>query len=394
MNANVREKNVFDIERFCVPLIVNLSNPFKVYLCPRGKALEYLKTVNISSRVLVHVDEETRGPAGAWGPEIKAENKDAPQIPGLLGTPSLLLACIQLLFHCPEFCNGLFSWEFDEKSHGPPDLSLPYQLQILFTRLLTSSEPVIVSANIQKCVEFDHGHSCWAKSISGPHFWWRLTDSLRKAHFSVDFFKTFTGEIQQRKVFSSLSKTTSDERIFMFDLEIQTNSEDVVSLDQGLKKLLSPRFKPHEQVEEGGFSDVHTQSKITRLPEILLIHLNRIVIDWDTDPPKITKSTHHVKTPKELDILGQSYELYGKMVCHVGKDQYSAQIRMKSGEWYSIFDEIVRKMSRDGAEVPPSKGDFVEFVLYRSRNLKHVERIEPPPLRSEHSSEANAEIVE
>jgi len=251
---------------------------------------------------------------------------------------------------------------------------------------------VVASADIQNCLQWrdkrtplPHADPNRWEEPSGPYFWFCLTQSLRKCHFSVDFFKTFTGEITTEKVFATLSSSSLHERIFMFDLEIQANTNDITSLTQGFDKLLSPRFESH-RVVDGGFSDVHVKSNITRLPQILLIHLNRTIVNWDlhSDRTQTTKSSHVVDIPNQFTLLDQSFDIYGKIIYHPKEDKHSAQIRLNAtDEWYRIMDDNVEQICEAG-QFPtlPENHDFIEFVLYRKSGLEKVPVVNPPELSS------------
>lgn len=250
---------------------------------------------------------------------------------------------------------------------------------------------MVASADIQNCLQWRDKRTPLphAKDPSGPYFWFCLTQALRKCHFSVEFFKTFTGEISTEKVFPTISSSSLHERIFMFDLEIQANTKDITSLSQGIDKLLSPRFESHQLVD-GGFSDIHVKSNITRLPQILLIHLNRTIVNWDlsSDRTQTTKSSHVVETPNQFKFLDQSFDIYGKIIYHPKEERHSAQIRLNAtDEWYSIMDESVEKICEAG-QFPnlPENDDFIEFVLYRKSGLEKMTVVDPPELSSKISN--------
>ena len=76
------------------------------------------------------------------------------------GATCYLNSLLQSLFFTPEFRTALlFRWEYVPGVHPPPLLCIPYQLQLLFARLLCSVRPAVETAALTKSFRWTDAES-------------------------------------------------------------------------------------------------------------------------------------------------------------------------------------------------------------------------------------------
>eukprot|EP01043_Picozoa_sp_COSAG02_P092981 COSAG02_NODE_29535_length_567_cov_1.254274_1_plen_149_part_01 len=111
------------------------------------------------------------------------------------GATCYLNSLLQTLFMTPEFTRELFRWKLDgQPSAEARTRSIPYQLQMLFARLLTSESRAISTVDLTKSFRWDSDQAFVQHDVQ--ELCRLLFDALEEAFAgTVDVTRLFRGQL-------------------------------------------------------------------------------------------------------------------------------------------------------------------------------------------------------
>merc|ERR550534_975309 len=217
------------------------------------------------------------------------------------GATCYLNSLLQVLFMCPEFRAVLMAWEYNPEVHGTEEFCIPYQLQLLFARLMSSEQK---AASTKDLTHSFH----WDNQVFQQHDIQELMLVLFEALTKIfakskdgdpEFFeKMFRGQCSSYIAGETFPLRKRLEKFT--DLSIPINDKN--SLEEGLKGYIEPEFL------QGQYTCDITKRKVDilkglafeKLPPIMFIQIGRFSFDFQRMAR--IKLQHEVKFPDSLDM--------------------------------------------------------------------------------------------
>lgn len=188
----------------------------------------------------------------------------------------------------PEFRNALYDWEFD----GQDEIkSIPYQLQILFLNLQTSTKVAVETKDLTQSFGWDSSEAWQQHDIQ--ELCRILFDALEqkfKATEHADLIKQlYEGKMMDYVKCLDCSTEKSREDTFL-DIPLPVRPFGSTNAYESIEDALSAFVQPETLDGSNQYfcekcnkkCDAHKGLKFTKFPYILTLHLKRFDFDYQT----------------------------------------------------------------------------------------------------------------
>ena len=306
--------------------------------------------------------------------ETKLVRKKYKKYTGLknISTTCYLNSVIQIMFMIPEFRFLILSLnDGKDKIKGElvDDNNLFHQLQILFTKLLLISDPYIVPNEF--FISLKDPNNILFSNLNGQkdsqEFYLYLCDKIEdlikeipKERFLIKNF--FGGKLVHISKCPSCNNISKNFEIFK---SISVEVDKYKTLEESLDKYISSeKIKDYECSSCKKKVTINRESKISLLPNYLVIHLKRLVNNVETN--KIVKINSRFEFPLKLNIskyfykdeennnkeINYDYVLKGINI-HMGDAEnghFESIIREEKEKWYEFNDTIINEFDINNLE--------------------------------------------
>ena len=286
-----------------------------------------------------------------------------------LGTTCYLNSVIQQLYMIPQFKYSILDADDkaeNVKSEFLDDDNILHQLQRLFTNLSYTSYGEVIPKDFIFSIKDYDGRPISPNQMQDSNEFYinfcdKIEEKLSNTKYKYLIENLFIGKICNINICSSCNNVTYKEENFK---AITLDVKDLNTINESLKNYIS-----EESIEDYKCSECNKSiilkkvSYISNLPNILIIHLNRLLIN--TDDGLLFKINSKFEFPKELNLKNYcienniqvskknyqkkkeeyyKYKLKGVNI-HKGSAEgghYISIIRVDKDKWYKFDDSIVK----------------------------------------------------
>jgi ubiquitin C-terminal hydrolase len=306
------------------------------------------------------------------------------------GATCYMNSLLQQFFMCDKIREGVLAAEFDEDVQPDNVTSILKELKRAFTFLQNSeSKSFNTTAFVESCRPLGLTNDILSQNDTAE-FCDKLVDCLEVVLKGT--WKVFSGLVMHETDFVGVQYRSEREQPFIF-LPLPIVGTPVATLEKSLQEFVKAEKMDGEnqvECEEAGNRkfDAFRRDWVSQLPELLIVHLKRWQLDYQTFAMK--KINSRCEFPMELDMMpyvkqrGSSsaprddeasykYALSGILVHRgpAGGGHYFSIIKDRaSGKWYKFNDETVVEFQAgriDAASFGRSNGDQSAYMLFYDR---------------------------
>ena len=297
-----------------------------------------------------------------------------------LGTICYLNSVIQQLYMIPQFkysIMGVDDKKEPQKSEYLKDDNMLHQLQKLFTYLTYTSYGEVIPKELTFSIKNYEGQPINTNEMQDSNEFYlnfcdNIEESLKKTKYEYLIKNLFIGKLCNKNFCTSCGNITYRFEDFK---DITLDVKDLKNIYESLDKYIS-----EDNIEDYHCSNCNKKvtlkkcALISSLPNILIIHLNRIIINTEYD--KQQKINSRFEFPKELDLkkyclennIGENekiaeniykkkdeyykYTLKGVNI-HKGNAEgghYISIIKVDKDKWYQFDDARVKEFDINNLE--------------------------------------------
>lgn len=329
------------------------------------------------------------------------------------GATCYMNSLLQTLYMTPEFRRATYKLTFDYEKHEDSVDSIPFQLQRLFAKLQTSIAQSVETTGLTRSFQWETSEAFQQNDVQEfcRVLFGAIEESVEGTEQSGFIAELFEGKMSDYIKCSSCLHESQREGVFL-DLSLTVKNEFENLHNDTVEKALENYLVSVTLSGENqyfcenceGKRDAEKGTKFVRLPYILVLHLNRFTLDFNTF--ERVKLSDKVSFPMGLNMNSDSgefaYQLYSIMI-HSGSafgGHYYTYIQSFENEcWYNFNDSSVTKISE--SDIPKifggTEGSSTGYLLfYRkidSSNLFLVDESEIPEyIRSEMAKDKEEEL--
>ena len=287
-----------------------------------------------------------------------------------LGSFCYLNSIIQFLYMIPQFKYSIMSVNDNKdsiKSEFLEDDNLLHQLQRLFTYLSYTSYGEVIPKNLILSVKDLEGNPISPGMQDSNEFFLNFSDkieeSLKNTKYEYLINNLFVGKICNKKTCNSCKNTSYTFEEFKY-ITLEVNG--ITKLNESLDKyILDEKIENYDCSYCKQKVILNKSNLISNLPNILIFHLNRLVIDMKDAKFKKKKINSKFDFPMKLNIKKYciennveetdniylkkdeyyEYELKGVNIHKGNADagHYISIIKLNNDKWYQFDDSRVNE---------------------------------------------------
>lgn len=207
------------------------------------------------------------------------------------GATCYMNSLLQTLFMTPEFRDKIYKWQHDYKKHGDPKDSIPFQLQLLFSKLQLRKHSYIETTDLTKSFGWDRGESFQQHDVQEfcRVLFDAIEESVRDTEQENMINQLYEGTMIDYVRCLNCSYESSREDKFL-DLSLTVRNEFDKIYNDSVEKALANYIQADMLTGENKYyceqctskQDAKKGLKFKNFPYILALQLKRFDLDYNT----------------------------------------------------------------------------------------------------------------